>query len=92
MLEHLLVYAQYGRAGSSGRTISNFLKNCQNDFQSGLNSLQYHEQWRSVPLSPHQQLRALTVCSSRGPEFNCQQPHGGSQPSVMKSDALFCCV
>ena len=29
-------------------------------------------------------------CSSRGPEFNSQQPHGGSQPSVMRSDALFC--
>jgi len=29
------------------------------------------------------------VCSSRGPEFNSQQPHGGSQPSVMRSGALF---
>ena len=28
-------------------------------------------------------------CSSRGPEFNSQQLHGGSQPSVMESDALF---
>jgi len=28
-------------------------------------------------------------CSSRGPEFKSQQPHGGSQPSVMRSDALF---
>jgi hypothetical protein len=28
-------------------------------------------------------------CSSRGPEFNSQQPHGGSQPSVMESDAAF---
>ena len=28
-------------------------------------------------------------CSSRGPEFNAQQPHGGSQPSVMGSDAVF---
>jgi len=27
--------------------------------------------------------------SSRGPEFNFQQPQGGSQPSVMGSDALF---
>jgi hypothetical protein len=27
-------------------------------------------------------------CSSRGPEFNSQQPHGGSQPSVMGSDVL----
>ena len=30
-----------------------------------------------------------TDCSSRGPEFNSQQPHGVSQPSVMGSDALF---
>ena len=27
--------------------------------------------------------------SSRGPEFKSQQPHGGSQPSVMRSNALF---
>jgi hypothetical protein len=27
-----------------------------------------------------------TDCSSRGPEFNFQQPHGGSQSSVMGSD------
>jgi hypothetical protein len=33
-----------------------------------------------------------TDCSSRGPEFNSQQAHGGSQPSVMGSDALFWCV
>jgi len=33
-----------------------------------------------------------TDCSSRGPEFNSQQPHGGSQPFVMGSDALFWCV
>jgi hypothetical protein len=30
-----------------------------------------------------------TGCSSRGSEFNSQHPHGGSQPSVMESDALF---
>ena len=30
-----------------------------------------------------QWLRALASCSSRGPELNSQQPHGGSQPSVM---------
>jgi hypothetical protein len=30
-----------------------------------------------------------TGCSSRGPEFSSQQPHGGSQPSVMRSGALF---
>jgi hypothetical protein len=33
-----------------------------------------------------------TDCSSRGPEFNSKQPHGGSQPSVMGSEALFWCV
>jgi hypothetical protein len=33
-----------------------------------------------------------TDCSYEGPEFNSQQPHGGSQPSVMGSDALFWCV
>jgi hypothetical protein len=33
-----------------------------------------------------------TDCSSEGPEFKSQQPHGGSQPFVMRSDALLCCV
>ena len=30
-----------------------------------------------------------TDCSSGGPEFKSQQPHGGSEPSIMRSDALF---
>jgi hypothetical protein len=42
-----------GIAGSSSRTMSNFLRNGQTDFQSGCTSLQSHQQWRSVPLSPH---------------------------------------
>jgi hypothetical protein len=33
-----------------------------------------------------------TDCSYRRPEFNSQQPQGGSQPSVIRSDALFWCV
>ena len=38
-----------------------------------------------------------TDCSSRGPEFrgpefNSQQPHGGSQPSIMRTGTLFCPV
>jgi hypothetical protein len=33
-----------------------------------------------------------TDCSFKGPEFKSQQPHDGSQPSVMGSDALFWCV
>jgi hypothetical protein len=36
-----------------------------------------------------QWLRELTAFPARGPEFNSQQPHGGSQPSVMGSDVLF---
>jgi hypothetical protein len=28
-------------------------------------------------------------CSSEGPAFKSQQPHGGSQPSVTRSDSLF---
>ena len=42
-----------GIAGSAGSTMSNFLRNSQTDFQSSFTSLQSHEQWRSVPLSPH---------------------------------------
>ena len=38
---------------SSGSTMSNFLRNGQIGFQSGCTSLQFHWQWRSVPLSPH---------------------------------------
>jgi hypothetical protein len=30
-----------------------------------------------------------TDCSSKGPEFNSQQPHGGSQPFVMGFGVLF---
>jgi hypothetical protein len=52
-----------GIAGSSGSTMSNFLRNRQTDFQSGCTSLQNHQQWRSVPLSPHPHQHLLS------PEF-----------------------
>ena len=40
-------------AGSFGSIMSHFLRNLQTDFQSGCTSLQSHQQWRSIPLSPH---------------------------------------
>ena len=42
-----------GIAESSGNTMSNFPRNRQIDFQTGYTSLQSHQQWRSIPLSPH---------------------------------------
>jgi hypothetical protein len=42
-----------GIAGSSGNTMSNFLRNCQTDFQSGCTILQPQQKWRSVPLYLH---------------------------------------
>jgi hypothetical protein len=42
-----------GIAGSSGNTMSYFLRNRQTDFQSGCTSFHSHQQWRSVPLSPY---------------------------------------
>jgi hypothetical protein len=52
-----------GIAGFSGSTMSNFLRNHQTDFQSGCTSLQSHQQWRSVSLSPHSHQHLLS------PEF-----------------------
>ena len=42
-----------GIDGSSISIISNFLRNHHTDLKSGCTSLQSHQQWRSVPLSPH---------------------------------------
>ena len=50
-----------GIAGSSGSTMSNFLRNRQTDFQNGCTSLQSHRQL-SIPLSPN-------PCQHLLPEF-----------------------
>jgi hypothetical protein len=42
-----------GIEGFSSSIMSNFLRNHQNDFQSGFTTLQSYQQWRSIPLSPH---------------------------------------
>jgi hypothetical protein len=47
-------------AGSSGSAMSNFLRNHQTDFQSGCTNLQFHQQWRSIPLTPHPQQHVLS--------------------------------
>jgi hypothetical protein len=52
-----------GIVGSSSSTMSNFLRNHQTDFQCVCTSLQSHQQWRSVPLSPHPHQHVLS------PEF-----------------------
>jgi len=52
-----------GIAGSSGSGMSNFLRNLQPDFQNGCTSLQSHQQWRSVLLSPYPHQHLLS------PEF-----------------------
>ena len=52
-----------GIAGFTGSTMFNFLRNNQTDFQGACTSLQPHQQWRSVPLSPHTRQHLLS------PEF-----------------------
>ena len=66
-LTHVGAYSGYTSrsdiAESSGNPMSNFLKNHQTDFQRGCTSLHSHQQWRSVPLSPHPRQHVLS------PEF-----------------------
>ena len=50
-----------GIAGSQGRPIPNFLRNCQIGFQSGSSSLHSHQQWRSVPLAPYPHQHVLSL-------------------------------
>jgi hypothetical protein len=52
-----------GIAGSSSNGMSNFLRKHQTDFQNGCTSLQSHQQWKTVSLSPHPHQHLLS------PEF-----------------------
>jgi hypothetical protein len=49
-----------GISGTSGRNMSNFLRNYQCDLHSGCTSLQSQQQWRSVPLSTPSPESAVT--------------------------------
>jgi len=54
---------KWGIAGSSGSSMSKFLRNLQSDFQNGCTNLQFHQQRRSDPLSPYTHQHLLS------PEF-----------------------
>jgi hypothetical protein len=61
----------------------------------GLNHIEkliggHRQLWLDIKkLVPGAQWVRVPDCSSEGPEFKSQQPHGGSQPSVARSDSLF---
>jgi hypothetical protein len=59
--------------------------------QAGLRLTEIHLLWiKNVPLGWRDgSVGKSTDCSYKGPEFKSQQPHGGSQPSIMGSDAPF---
>ena len=69
MVEHVsLLYvgaslgymSRSGITGSSGSTMSSFLRNHQTDFQRGCTILQPHQQWRSVSICPYSHQRLLS--------------------------------
>ena len=64
------------------RHIHTIFRTIKHDFLSSIHIRKYTRAGEMA-----QWLRAL---ASRGSEFNSQQPHGGLQPSVMGSDALWC--
>jgi hypothetical protein len=58
--EHVSLLQVGASSGSMPRSgiavsssMSSFLKNGQTDLKSGCTSLQTHQQWRNIPLSPH---------------------------------------
>jgi hypothetical protein len=53
--------------------------------------LSHHEaqEWRIIGGWRDGSTVKSTDCFSRGPEFKSQQSYGGSQPSLMRSDAFF---
>jgi hypothetical protein len=65
------------------KTCSDFLPHKENNYHWIRHVPVKNENWRDGSAVKS------TACSSRGAEFNSQQPHGDSQPSVMGSDVLF---
>jgi hypothetical protein len=62
---------------ANSRTASAAQRNLTSKNKAGAGEMAQRAEW----------LRALAALF-RGPEFNFQQPHGGSHPSVKGSDAL----
>jgi hypothetical protein len=54
----------------------------------GKGSVGCYKDWRPLGWQDGSVVKGAN-CSIEGPEFKSQQPHGGSQPSLTKSDALF---
>jgi hypothetical protein len=48
----------------------------------------FSQEWKELGLERWPVVKS-TDRSPKGPEFKSQQPHGGSQPSVMRSNTLF---
>jgi hypothetical protein len=63
IVEHVSLLQVGTSSGYMPRTMSNFLRHLQTDFQSGCTSLQSHQQWSSLPLTPHPRQHLLS------PEF-----------------------
>jgi hypothetical protein len=61
-----------------------FLSSCWTLTAADSQIRNFHQGWKDGSA-----VKKSTGCSSEGPEFNSQQPNGGSQPSVTESNALF---
>lgn len=60
-----------GIAGSRGRSISIFLRNCHSDFHSDCTSLHSHQQWMSAPTSNGWVLPPAWMSAPHPQQYSC---------------------